>query len=534
MGTSPGSAVRQSSGAPESGCRRKIRILLVDDNPDSLLSLEAILEGSSDELVVAQSGAEALRHVLADDDFAAILLDVKMPDIDGFETARLIRSRRRNRHTPILFLTAFPSDSQLVQGYDLGAVDFLFKPIVPEILRSKVSVFVELARNTQLLRDQADVLAKAEQKFRSLLEAAPDATVITTADGSIVLVNSRTLELFQHSRSDLLGRNLRMIVPDWAFTGEVTNGDLGQMHEQSGNKDLRGVRRDGSAFPVEISLNPLETEEGLLITTVIRDITERRRTEERILRLNIELEQRVTERTAELMRTNEALRQFAWAASHDLQEPLRMVLTYSELLSRECRNMEGRQRHFLGVVQTGANRMHELMEALRQFVQTSEAGQLDRSPVDCKDIVEQVLVQLSISIRESSAIITCDPLPTVMGVPILLTQILQNLLANAIKYRGTEHPRIHIRADRTEYEWIFSVHDNGIGIAPQYHERIFGVFRRLYPNQYPGTGIGLAICRTAVERLGGRIWVESEPNKGADFRFTIPASPNLPTERPTA
>src|ERR1700684_762660 len=154
----------------------RVKILLEDDTPDNLVSLEAALEGLGQELVLARSGTEALRHLL-DADFAAILLDVKMPEMDGFQTAELIRARKRSRHTPILFLTAYKSDEHLFRGYDMGAVDFLFKPIVPEILRSKVSVFVELSRHATLLRRQAEVLAKAEQKFRSLLEGAPDRTI---------------------------------------------------------------------------------------------------------------------------------------------------------------------------------------------------------------------------------------------------------------------------------------------------------------------------------------------------------------------
>src|ERR1700686_4379553 len=148
----------------------RVKILLVDDSPENLVSLEAALESLGQQLVLAQSGMEALRHLL-EDDFAAILLDVKMPDMDGFQTAEMIRSRKRSRDVPILFLTGYKSDERLFRGYDLGAVDFLFKPIVPEILRSKVSVFVELSRSAQVQRRQAEILAKAEQKFRSLLEA---------------------------------------------------------------------------------------------------------------------------------------------------------------------------------------------------------------------------------------------------------------------------------------------------------------------------------------------------------------------------
>src|SRR5580704_15910317 len=187
---------------PETPAQDRVKILLVDDTPDNLVSLEAALDGLGQDLVLARSGMEALRHLL-DDDFAAILLDVKMPEMDGFQTAELIRSRKRSRHTPILFLTGYKSDEHLFRGYDLGAVDFLFKPVVPEILRSKVSVFVKLSQNTELLRRQAEALGKTEQKFRSLLEAAPDAMIISSEDGHINLANSEAERLFGFPRGEL-------------------------------------------------------------------------------------------------------------------------------------------------------------------------------------------------------------------------------------------------------------------------------------------------------------------------------------------
>src|SRR5271155_4937182 len=166
----------------------RIKILLVDDSPENLVSLEAALDGLGQELVLARSGMEALRHLL-NADFAAILLDVRMPEMDGFETAELIRSRPRSRQIPILFLTGYRNEEHLFRGYDLGAVDSLFKPIVPEVLRSKVAVFVELSRSNAQLKEQAEALQKTEQRFRSLLESAPDAMVMCRDDGEIVMVN---------------------------------------------------------------------------------------------------------------------------------------------------------------------------------------------------------------------------------------------------------------------------------------------------------------------------------------------------------
>jgi hypothetical protein len=506
-------------GDPAGG---RIRLLLVDDNPDNLISLEAMIHGLTDEMVLARSGAEALRHILENQDFAAILLDVKMPDMDGFETAELIRTRRANRNTPILFLTGFRNDEQLFRGYDLGAVDFLFKPVVPEILRSKVAVFVELARNNQLLRRQAETLSKAELKFRLLLEATPDAMLITRADGTIVLVNAHMHDLFGYERGEILQRNIRLLVPGWSFPAYpiAPNG-----RNSAESPHLAGYCKDGSSFPIETSLSPLQTEEGLLITTVIRDVSERRRAEESVRRLNAELEARVAMRTAELIRSNDALRQFAWAASHDLQEPLRMVVAYSQWLEKSYgQSLEGAARQFLEYIVTGATRMDDLLAALRDYMQVTDAGNQELSCIDAAECLEQALSNLQSAIDNSGAIVTFGPLPHVFAVPVLLVQVFQNLVSNAIKYGATSGPPlIRISAVYSGNEVLFAVEDNGIGIDPAYHERVFGVFKRLDVDA-SGTGIGLAICKAAVERWGGRIWVDSALGAGAAFKFTA-ASP---------
>ncbi|HEY7095089.1 MAG TPA: response regulator [Terriglobales bacterium] len=259
-----------------------LKILLVDDNPDNLLSLEAALLPLAQEIVLARSGKEALRRILQDD-FAAILLDVRMPEMDGFETAQIIRSRARSRTTPILFLTAYGGEEPLYRGYGLGAVDFLYKPIIPEILRSKVAVFVELARNADELRRDAIVMRKQEQRFRSLLEAAPDSMVICRADGAIAIVNSKTEDLFRYSRRELLERDIRILIRDWGY--EVAAHGHEHTNEETptwpvANLEIVATHRNGTAFPVEINMSPLQTDEGLMIINAIRDISERVRVEE--------------------------------------------------------------------------------------------------------------------------------------------------------------------------------------------------------------------------------------------------------------
>jgi light-regulated signal transduction histidine kinase (bacteriophytochrome) len=303
-----------------------------------------------------------------------------------------------------------------------------------------------------------------------------------------------------------------MLVPDWCHIGRMQG------------VELRALRRDGSTFPADMTFSPLQTDEGLLITTVVRDITDRKRVEDNIRILNADLERRVAVRTAELTRSNEAMRQFAWAASHDLQEPLRMVLSYSQMLERRLgQSVDEELLLFLNYIGTGARRLDTLLAGLRQYIQTSEAGAQETCRVKAGDAVEQAIENLQSSISASNATVICENMPVVPAVHVLLVQIFQNLIANAIRYCSDAAPSIAITAERQDAEWLFSVRDNGVGIEPRHHSRIFGVFRRLHGDNHPGSGMGLAICKAAVERLGGRIWVESQPGAGSTFRFTIPS-----------
>jgi len=507
-----------SSVVPEQRMKREARVLLVDDSPENLVSLEAALDGLEAELVPARSGMEALRHLL-EQDFAAIILDVKMPDMDGFQTAEMIRSRKRSRHTPILFLTGYKSDEHLFRGYDLGAVDFLFKPVVPEILRSKVSVFVKLSRNTDLLRRQAETLSKTEQKFRSLLEAAPDAMIISSEDGRISLINSQTETLFGFPREELIGGNIQTLVPQWRGPGATAGS----------HAEARAIRKDKSQFPVEISLSPLQTEEGLLVTSAIRDITARTKIDEDIRELNARLEQRVAERTRELREANEALRQsnddlsqFAYAASHDLQEPLRMVALYGQLFQKRYGGqLDQEADRSLGFMISGAQRMEMLLRDLLVYSQTG-SDQEPASPVDCAKVLSKVSFNLQTAIEQNKAVVSWGQLPEVRAHEIRLVQLFQNLIGNAIKYRSEESPAICVTARRDGETWLFCVEDNGIGIHPEYAQQVFGIFKRLHGHNYPGTGIGLAICQRIIERYGGRIWVEPAPAGGSRFCFTLP------------
>ena len=247
----------------------------------------------------------------------------------------------------------------------------------------------------------------------------------------------------------------------------------------------------------------------------------------RLRRRQYEIRDYLTERQhreVQLHQANEDLRQFAYVTSHDLQEPLRAVTTYVELLAQRLHGqLTAETQAFMGYAVEGAQRMRALIVDLLAYSRV-ERQDVEGTATDGEAVLEQAVRDLRLTIAESGAVVTHDPLPTVVTVPGQLKQVLENLLSNALKFRGPAPPRIHLAAQRHGPEWVFSVRDNGIGLDPQYAHRIFQMFQRLHTRrEYPGTGIGLAICKRIVERHGGRIWVESEPGQGATFFFTLPA-----------
>jgi signal transduction histidine kinase len=263
-----------------------------------------------------------------------------------------------------------------------------------------------------------------------------------------------------------------------------------------------------------------------------REVGERVQAEEALRKAHDELEVRVQERTAELARSNAELQQFAYVASHDLQEPLRMVSNFTQLLAdRYGAKLDNNAREFIAYAVEGATRMQTLVQDLLALSRVGTRGK-DLTVVRLDEAVDRAVANLEFTIQENGALVSHDELPAVMADSLQMMQLFQNLIGNGIKFKGAEPPRVYISAVRNRKEWTFSVRDNGIGFEPQYAERIFAVFQRLHSrDEYEGNGIGLSICRKIVERHQGRIWAESKPGSGTTFYFTMPAA-GVPEARP--
>ncbi len=496
----------------------------------------------------------------------------------------------------------------------------------------------------------ATQVARSERQYRSLLEAAPDAMIVSDRYGDILLVNAEAERMFGYARGEMLGQPVDMLVPE-RFRGHHAGHRTGyaaqpRTRAMGEGRKLSGLRKDGSEFPVEISLSPIEMPEGTLITTAIRDIsarlaaeaasrlteerhrmavevaemgtwtldlstreldwsdefarlfgfaadeapsreavvsrihpedveslgsaietavkgggtytaeyrviwpdgsirwlsslgrlqrnadgvplgiqgvimdvTERRQVEE--LKLAQEVER---QRTAELLRSNQELQQFAYIAAHDLQEPLRMVASYTQLIAQRYKGrLDADADDFIAFAVDGARRMQMLISDLLAYCRVETAGKAP-AEVASREAFDEAIRNLEGAIADSGAEITCDPLPMVMADRVQLVQLFQNLVGNAIKYRTAERPEIHVSARRGRpNEWIFSIRDNGIGIDPKYSERIFLMFQRLHSrDEFSGTGIGLTLCKKIAERHGGRIWVEPNPGPGSTFHVSLP------------
>jgi PAS domain S-box-containing protein len=359
--------------------------------------------------------------------------------------------------------------------------------------------------------------------FRSLVESAPDAVVVTDQDGHIRLVNAQTEKLFGYPREELLGRPVEMLIPP------RYRDQHPQFREQyhaaphdrpmGSGMELFGTKKSGDEFPVEISLNVVESAGGRLVSAAVRDVTAQKQAAQLITDANTALKKQAEA----LEKSNLELQHFAYVVSHDLQTPLRSISGFVQLLQQEYGDrLESRAVEWIRRTVVNTQRMQNLIRDILTYSRIESRAQ-PFSRVDLNEVYDEVVDVLSDSIADAGALVTREDLPRILGDRPQILQLLQNLVGNALRYRSAAAPRIHVGARDAGEEWVVAVRDNGIGIEPEHFQRIFDAFQRLHTQKtIPGTGIGLAICRRVVTRHGGRIWVESEPGAGSCFHFALP------------
>jgi PAS domain S-box-containing protein len=535
----------------------KVNILLVDDRKDKLLALGAVLAPLGQNLVEAHSGKEALRLLLKNE-FAVILMDVSMPTMDGFETAALIRKRPSSEHTPIIFVTSIGnSPNQMYQGYSLGAVDYILTPIVPEVLRAKVGVFVELWRKTEHIKQQAERLREVEEaEHRRLLAEAEDRIETETKrnrfftlaldmlgigdfDGHLLQVNSAWEKVLGYTEEELKGVQPDKLVHPQDLAVIVERVQILKKGLPVEYFEVRCKHKDGSYRWIGWTAAPFPAEQ--LIYIFGRNVTARKQAEDKILHLNGELENRI----AALTEVNRELETFNYSISHDLRAPLRSMSGFAQaLMDGDASRLGAQEADYVRRIANSARRMDTLLQDLLEYSRVARAS-MPPTNVNLDALVAEIVSLREREIEQAKARIEVkSPLGVVTAHQPTVQQILANLIDNGLKFvsKGKD-PHLSIWTEPVSVNSHGSndgnnsngsalriwVEDNGIGIEKEFHEKIFGLFERLHPSHaFPGTGLGLAIVRKGVERMGGRVGLESQPDHGTRFWVELPADAAKP------
>ena len=395
-------------------------------------------------------------------------------------------------------------------------VEFPVEATISQSLVAGQRLFTAIVRDITERQRSEEALRESEARLRAIVDAAVDAIITIDEHGVINTFNPAAVRIFGFAPHEVIGQNVKMLMP--SPYQEEHDGYLAN-YRQTGVKKIIGIgrqvvgrRKDGTTFPMDLAVSEVRLGSRRLFTGIVRDITERKRSEEALER-----------QAQELARSNVELERFAYVASHDLQEPIRTVSSFAQLLARRYEGkLDSDADEYIQFITQGVLRMRTLINDLLEYSRVNSRGAAFL-PTDANAVLGQVLEGLQVTIESEQAAIACDPLPTVVADATQLGQVFQNLIGNAIKFHGADPPHIHVFAERRQAQWVFAVRDNGIGIAKEYHDRIFVIFQRLHTiEEYGGTGIGLAICKKIVERHGGEMWVESERGEGATFYFTLP------------
>lgn len=628
----------------------QIKVLVVDDQPSNLRFLSKLLTAQGYQVYQAICGQLAL-NVAIDHCPDLILLDIRMPEMNGYEVCRRLKATAETEQIPVIFLSVLDEMNDKLQAFRVGGADYITKPFQVEEVLARIDKQVGLQKLQQQLKEQnyqlqqsqsllasilnssldgvvaysavrnsegnivdfqwllinpaaekfyglllneivgknlltelsqfrnnglfdlyvsvvetgetvdrefsyeherdtivwlhivavklndglavtfrnitdrkrAEIaLRDSEERFRAIFEQAAVGIAKTTLGGQFIRVNPGFCQIVRYAESELLQKNWQAIThpddieADREYVSSLLSGNI-----QTFSLEKRLVCKDRAVRWANVTVSAMRDANGTpqYLVCAIEDISQRKLVQE-LLQASLDTQTRYAQ---ELTRSNAELEQFSYVASHDLQAPLSTIAGYAQLLEKRCHNqLDAQGNKFIRNIVNSCGRMQALIDDLLEY---SRVGRSEKpfDLIDCNLVFEDACANLQLAIRQERASVTRGDLPRVRGDSFQLLQLFQNLIGNAIKYRSSEAPMVHVGASRQGDSWVFSVQDNGIGIAEQYHPRIFQLFQRLHSQkQYSGTGIGLAICQRIVERHGGRLWVESEPNRGSTFYFSIP------------
>ncbi|MCJ7813262.1 ATP-binding protein [bacterium] len=493
-----------------------IQILIVEDNQVVATDLKKRIEKLGYGIFAIVDSGEAVLSAIKENQPDIILMDIVLKGrMSGIETVGKIKS---SFDIPVIYITAFGDANTLVQAKESGPYQIISKPFKDKDLYA--SIEMALYKHTMEKR-----VKTSEKKYHLIFEIAVNLIVSINDQNVITDCNSRIKQVLDYTQDEIIGQSIaKILLPDDTrkVLKMLNNIRLGGTFK---NIKYRMIKKDGSVVHVEMNSSVIKEFNGasLQIICFIENVTENKKMEEELEKYREHLEELVKERTEELKRSNDELQHFAYTISHDLQEPLRMVSVYTQLLGHRYKGkLDSDADAFIENASSGAIRMYQLIKDVLTYSRIERWGS-SFQPTDCSEVFNEVLKNLKITIEDSRAAIACGDLPTVIGDRTQLIQLFQNLISNAIKYRDKKIPKIQVGAEGNDDEWLFYVKDNGIGIDPKYAKKIFMIFQRLHNrDKYAGTGVGLAVCKKIVEWHNGKIWVESEEGKGAAFYFTIP------------
>jgi PAS domain S-box-containing protein len=494
----------------KSEVNRKYKILIVDDISENLSALERQLKKPDRLFIKTTSGQEAL-SILEKEDISLIILDIKMPDMDGWEVAQRMKSSDRLKNIPILFITAvYLSDEFIQKGFEIGAVDYITKPIEPFLLQCKVDVFLRLF-------SQQLELEEKEKRYMSLFNQANDPILVHDQNGKIVDVNKRSVELTGYSRDEMLQMNILDLKPKWKSSFEATGLPV-ILEKGSSSFETEIMKKNGTIVEAEISANRINYPKEGFIQAVARDITERKRTEQALI---------IAKEMAE--EANRVKSEFLANMNHEIRTPMNGIVGILGLLADT--NLDTEQREYLSLLQESTGGLLRLVNDLFRFSKL-ESGNLnvEKALMSLQQVISACIDYNKPQAKQKGLNLTWDAAPDIpdclVGDPEIIRQIILNLVGNAIKF--TEKGSVYFRADVESIKGKdvlihFKVEDTGIGIPEDKMNIIFREFTQAdgsSTRKYGGTGIGLSICSQLVKMLDGEIWAQSTEGKGSTFHFT--------------